>query len=252
MAPRTLILQKKWDDAIRECNLGLKLQPDNPDLLGLRRKASARGIQWAVVRNSKALVFDRSGRSIGSLSVGTLLNVHEIKKVPRDTLAYCTKPAETQSQPAFFVRLADLNVRSGPAADAPPELKDLASKQASLQADLEKLRTRKSSQLNQANPNARELETAKAERKAYWVKVEELKKKFDSASGDSRMKIHDQLRAMRGEDVRVEQRYEKARQQYDTWETAHLAVQEADSDLGAVEAELAKVGDAIARLEASP
>jgi len=251
-AARTLILLKQWDEAVSECDLGLKIQPDNADLQDLRRKASAKGLQWGVVRNSKASVFDHTGRSVGSVPIGTILNVHEIKKAPRDVLAYCTKPADTKLKSAFFVRVSDLNIRSGPAADAPQELLDLASRQVSLKAKLAAAKTAKTGQLNSSNPHSQNLQSAITERKAYWAKVEELKKSFDKATGDGRMKIHDQLRSMRGQDVRVEQAYEQARKQYDAWEAKHPSTQEADSDVVAMETEIAGIEDAIERLEASP
>ena len=240
---RTMILQKKWDDAIAKCQEGLAANPNDKELSELLKKASHKGLKWAVVKTEKTPVYDKTGKQIGYLSMPAILNVHEIKKVPNNTLAYCSKTNKEQTV-TFFVKTSDLNIHDGNIALISQPLKELAVQQVTLEAKLKSLKKEASSKFNPANPYARAMEQAAAERKAYWTKVETLKKSFDSASGDKRMKIHDELRTLRAQNIRIEEQFEKTKHQYEEWEKEHPTLEQND-EIEKTEKKLQEVIDAI-------
>ena len=67
------------------------------------------------------------------------------------------------------------------------------------------------------NPHADAYEQAKLAYDRYWKKANALQAKWESAEGGDRMRYFDELRSLKGEDIRVGKAYERAKANYEAW-----------------------------------
>ncbi len=247
-----LLAGKQFDAALEQAVAGLKRWPRDTDLLALRKTALSGATQWGVVTVPGAVVLNHGGQSIGKLPAGAVVIVQEIRTASQGTYAICSRvwtngPA---FKPPFYVQARELALTPGKPETADPERIRLVSRRAQIRIRIAALRQTQSATINTANPHAKAYEAARTAYNRFRKKAETLNKQFDDATGDERMKLHDQLRQLKLEQVGIEQQYQKARKPYAAWQAGNApAASPSDPRVQEMEKELNQVESALAALQ---
>lgn len=179
--------------------------------------------RWAVVKVPLAGSYDGTGKYQGTLQAGTCLSVLKTAASSAGEVAVCLLPADfAGARSELLVKTADLNIHPGVLEQVDEDRKMLLVREAELEAKLADATEEASDQAVAGNPYAAEYRRIKASYDAFWNRVKDLQKKRDSASSTDRMNYLDQLRGMKGEDVRLGVAYEAAKKKYDAWQRANV------------------------------
>jgi len=238
---------KAWDKVLKDCEAILKEVPDDAQVLEISKLATANGMRWGAVKISNAPAYDTSGKFLKAMPAGTMLDVANVIKTTREELALCSVATGGNSPAAtFLMRCNDLTVNFGDVNKIPEEDQKLFKKEASLDASILTLRAKlAASTIDSQNPFAAEYKDAKQAHEVYWAKVRAVQKKRDNASNsDDKMRYADELRQLKGEDIRLGMALDAAKKKYDQATTSNAANIKSP-ELDAMLSELADVRDRI-------
>lgn len=245
------VAQKVWDKALKECEFLLNITPDDVAVLDIRKLAAVNGMRWAVIKQPNAPAYDTSGKFLKAMQPGTMLDVVNLVKTTREGLALCSALAGDNSPAAtFLMRCQDISIYYGDIKKIADDDRKLFRKEAELAAGIVTLRAKLvASTIDSQNPYAAEYKAAKAAHEAYWAKVRVIQKKRDEArSGDDKMKYADELRQLKGEDIRLGTALETAKKNYDQSATSS-SVNVKSQELDAMETDLATIKERIKSLD---
>jgi hypothetical protein len=100
------------------------------------------------------------------------------------------------------------------------------------------------------NPFGEQYVSTKREYIQYWRTVKHLQDTRDNSGGAKRMEAADELRRLKGEDIRVGNAYQEARKKYAAWNASHQdEIGPIRSEVDSLEAELALVRRALQGIE---
>ncbi|MDD4871648.1 MAG: hypothetical protein PHR77_13910 [Kiritimatiellae bacterium] len=235
---------KAWDKVLNDCEIILKDAPDDIVILELRKLAAANGMRWGVVRSPNASTYDISGKFLKTLAPGTLLEISNLIKTTREEFVLCSVAVGNASPAAtFLMRGHDLTVQIGELSKVSGEQQKLIRREAELAAGIVTLKAKLASSvvIDSQNPFAADYKSAKQAHEEYWEKVRELQKKRDSVSNsDDKMRYSDELRKLKGEDIRLGLAVDLAKKKYD--EAGRNASSTVKSpELDAMESEIASI-----------
>jgi hypothetical protein len=138
-------------------------------------------------------------------------------------------------------------VRAEPALPRDPAR--LRAMEERLAAEIDKLKQ----SVVTRNPFGEAYVSTKREYVQYWQKVKRLQDARDNSGGAERMEAADELRALKGEDIRVGNAYHEAKKKYAAWNASHAAeIGPIRSKVAALEAELALVRGSLKGHEKGP
>ncbi|OGV61385.1 MAG: hypothetical protein A2283_00850 [Lentisphaerae bacterium RIFOXYA12_FULL_48_11] len=238
---------KAWDKILKDCDAILAEVPDDASVLEIRKLAVANGMRWSVVKTQNAPAYDTSGKFLKAMPVGTMLDLANVIKTTREELALCSVASGGNSPAAtFLMRCNDLAVYFGDVNKIPEEDQKLFKKEASLDASIVALRAKlAASSIDSQNPFSAEYKAAKQAHEAYWAKVRAVQQKRDNASNsDDKMRYSDELRQLKGEDIRLGMALETAKKKYDQ-ATTTASANIKSPELDAMISELADVRERI-------
>lgn len=159
----------------------------------------------------------------------------QVKKYSsKDTPANGTPPAANYPIPPLSNDTASHQAR------ATEQRNNLLARQAELTAEIDRIKRKLSATPRAQNPYAQEYASAKAAHSRYWKKVRELQKKRDSAADADHVRYSDELRKMKGEDIRLGLALEAAKKQYVAWNADHTKIS-SNVELHALESELENI-----------
>jgi len=199
---------------------------------------------WAVVRTVDARAYNRAGKYLRAIPPGTLVDVLDIRDTRVGQLIVCKVLYQGAEVNDVVLMAKDLELRPGALASANPKEKDLRVLQAQV---LGQIRDRESDLLEAAsknNPYYAEYKRIQEEYLTFARKAEELTKQRDAATGADKMRIADELRAMKGDDIRLGQTYKAAKQKYQDWKKQNASRASAgtsDPQMAALRAKLAEI-----------
>ncbi len=206
--------------------------------------------RWGIVSEPKATYYTSKGKFIGHLSPGTALNIIKITQTKKGPLAVC-RPFKQPSSDIILINPDRLTVRYNDINSISKDLEQLYVQQAQLTAEITTVKKQKAKELRRDNPHARKYAICKKEYHDYWRKVKELTKKRDTASNKSQMDYADELRLMKGQDIRIANELEAVKSDYDNWNLAHPRLAKNDNEVNKLLTELARIGKIISSMEKS-
>lgn len=205
--------------------------------------------RWAVVMTPRARSYTTKGKYRGRLEAGTLLDVTRTVKNGAEPLLLARVVPSPPGADPIVVRLEDLDIRPGACADASDDEKALRIQRAELLATLQQLKRPSSSSLRRENPYVDEYSKSRKAYREYWTKVNALKEKWDNSAGEEHMQYGEELRKLKGLDIRLGMQLEQAKEKYDQWNQEHPAKTTQDGKIAAINAELTEVRKALKSFE---
>jgi tetratricopeptide (TPR) repeat protein len=250
---RKHVAAKQWDKAVEECDAALALDPENPDVAKLKRIAEARDRRWGCTRTLAKAYDAVSGKAVQELAPGALVEVSGIRNgSPLGELAICKVITDTNDPPILLVRMRDLDTKMGPLSSASEEEKTLRIRRVRLWAEIARLKDELLQSRLKDNPYKKEYDVASAAYNAYWTKVKNLQAKHQASTGDERVRVADEMKRLKGEDIRIGQALETAKKKMNEWQERNAASPIADPKLTALEEELAKLQSQIMSWDGKP
>jgi len=208
------------------------------------KRAGSAG-QWAVVKCARVPVYSEAGKFLHRIDPGTLVDVSEIRQAKTGELAVC-RTVNQANRVLIFTR--ELDLQPGALQEAEREEVQLLVDRAKAAARIQTLREEASRGVRRDNPYAAQYETAQQRYQDFWNRARELQEGRDNSSGAARMKVIDELRRMKGEDVRVGKAYETAKRNYEEWNAQHpQSTPPSTPEIRALENRLAGLNAAIER-----
>ncbi len=178
------------------------------------------GARWGIVTMARTSYYSSKGKFMGHLPPGSLVDIVDIKRNNDDWLALCKSP-ENPAGATVLVSAGHLEIYDGRVTALDRKLKALYVQRAQLKVEIETRRREARTAVRADNPHARIYASARKAHRAYWDKVEDLTAKRDASTGEAQMRYSNELRTMKGDDIRLGQAYESARDQYQAWNAAH-------------------------------
>lgn len=199
-------------------------------------------LKWGVVVAPDTGTYSLSGKYLGRLDPGTLVEITSIKETKAGQVAVCKAPSNGDARAqSVLIRTKNMDICDGALADADENEKRLRVREAQLVHLIATKRNEYVVNLDENNPYTAEYTTVKKEYLAFWRKVKDLTAKRDSATGDRHVYYSDQLRMMKGEDVRLGSAFESIKKKYEEWNITHAKIELIDNGSQELQAELANV-----------
>ena len=110
---------------------------------------------------------------------------------------------------------------------------------ATLIAEIDHLRADQAKARMKDNPFKPAYDAAAASYNAYWAKVKQLQDKHRTATGEARVRLADDLKRMKGEDVRVGKALEDAKKKMTDWQDKNGAAPVTDPRIKSLQDQLA-------------
>jgi len=193
---------------------------------------------WGIVADHEARVYTLEGKFLGRVNAGSLVTILRKAKSGSKQFAVCRSKADPDP---FLMAEEDLHVYAGSFEGASTESLGMCVRYAELAAEKARIEKDIAKTGRTDNPHHPEYKVAKHAYVSYWKKVKELTRLREEADSSDRIRYGDELRELKGEDIRVGQAYEAAKQRYEQWNAAHPA---------AGDPRIRKLQDEIERLEA--
>lgn len=224
-------------------------EPERRDEELREASESAQNVKWGVVKSAGASAFNKSGRFMHKIDPGTLVEISETKKLGKEKLVVCTVHYNGRKIPDVLMRTRDFNIRPGSLSQVSEEEKNLRAREVQLFLKIKERKNRLAAAQVRHNPYTKKYTAAKVAHKKYWEKARELQAKRDSARGADHVRYEDQLRKMKGEDIRLAQDIEEAKKKFDAWKARHARIPDSDPKIAALEAELEDVQSRLYTIE---
>ena len=178
--------------------------------------------EWGVTSAEGARAYSTSGKFIGRLPVGTVMEINDIRQSPKGDLASCTLGNPVAGMPAqVLIKSKDLTTWRGALADVSPQERKLRGDQASLQANIESRVVAIGKGHEQRNPNNAAYQSALSNYRDVYKRSEALKKLRDSTTGVKRQEAANKLKQMKGEGAAVSRKYEAIKIDYEAWKRSN-------------------------------
>ncbi|MDA0577432.1 MAG: hypothetical protein O3B24_04970, partial [Verrucomicrobia bacterium] len=162
-----------------------------------------------------------TGKFLRNITAGAEVAITGVRDSTAGRMAECRVGTLASADDLVLIRSADLNVYPGALDTVSPIQISRYRLYAKLQGELQTVTKEKTSTERRDNPHWNAYQSTKANYDTYWQRVKELTENRDKASDDERMKWGDELRRLKGEDIRIGKAYEAARDQYKAWNAAH-------------------------------
>lgn len=176
---------------------------------------SVDGPNWGLATTHEARSFTDKGKPRARIAAGTALLIFEKKKT---SLGACLRCASTSSPTLrFLVFMDDVMQFGGNPEDIPLPIQNTLVEKATTLADIKKLESDAEKAHRKNNPHYGKYQAAKADYVHYWKKVKSLQAARDSGTGNGHVGAEDELRALKGEDVRIGEAYKSEKTKFDAW-----------------------------------
>ncbi|MBN2301061.1 MAG: hypothetical protein JXN60_00960 [Lentisphaerae bacterium] len=235
---------RDWENARQECTRAIEQDPGNKQCRALMERIKIGDAKWAIVKTPEASAYTIEGKYVRKIPAGTFLEINELKNSRNGTLAVCTLSDDDKNMSDIVVRSRDLHIRFGILSNLSKSERALYLKETQLMTRIDAFKANLLSTGAKNNPHAVEYANIKEEYSRYWKKVEALTEKRDKSSGEDHVKYSDELRKMKGDDIRLGQTFESAKKRYDDWNMLNASSSNS-SELASLQAELDSVVSAL-------
>ncbi|MDA0991807.1 MAG: hypothetical protein O3A51_13795 [Verrucomicrobia bacterium] len=205
--------------------------------------------QWAIINKSETPIYSGTGKFLERIQAGRIVIIESLKDATSGRVAVCTD-WPNPSSPAFVVSIDNLDIQPGSPNDISLRERGLRIDLAKTTAELEALAKAKAKGDDSNNPHAEAYRQAKAEYNDYWVRVKRLTKQRNDNSSTVRERAIDELRQLKGEDIRVGKAYEAARERYQAWQQSQTPTDQSPR-VQELETRLARIRNDLDSIDAS-
>jgi tetratricopeptide (TPR) repeat protein len=221
---RAYAAKKQWDRALAYANRALQEDPGNAEMVKLREQLQIQNARWGVVQSPKANCYNREGKFLKrALPPGTVVEVSETITAQSGTsLEVCMVHYGGKRLGGILLRTPDLLIMEGPLGLVSENERDLRVKYGKVLAAITKEKGELKKRAKQRNPYTTEYRVAREQYVAFAKRAEALTKQRDNSRGNDHMRVADQLRRMKGEGIRLRQRYEAALKKYQGWKQRNV------------------------------
>lgn len=160
--------------------------------------------------------YDMNGLFICELEPNSLAEVVDIITIANEPFAVCNIIYDDMEALNVLVKKSDLNT--------PPDNSALESRNQQLNKRATRLNryTEPNNSLSTPdNPHAAEYKAARETYREFLRKIKQLTAQRDSTTGDERTLYSDELRKLKGEDIRLANDLKTIRRKFDTWNDEH-------------------------------
>jgi hypothetical protein len=207
------------------------------------------GSRWATIKVPDAAAYTMKGKFVGTLKAGAILNILRTTNSAAGEVAVVLPDIPMdEEEKEVLILVKEMNVHPGLLSKVDPRGRELYVREAELQAKLRAMWYELSGKSKTGNPFAAEYLAAKDVYDRYWAKVRDLQAKRDKGDGAARMKYADELRAMKGDDVRVGLAFEAARKKHESWQNPAGKIEITSPEMEAMKKELAGVRDQLRQM----
>jgi hypothetical protein len=234
---------------LKECRLGLEKDPENKELLELRKQAVARGARWGVVKKGQTKIYNKAGKHIATSAPGTLVEIPDRRKTGRRGRLCCNIVSGERAPHPVYIDSRDLDIFEGVLSQVSEAERTLRTRRAVLAVEIIRMEREIARDANRKNPHADQYAAVKKRYDEFWAKVKDLQAKRDAALGEARIKYADQLRELKGEDVILGREMKDIENKFNAWES-HRADVVSSGDVQLQRAELASIDSRLKALEA--
>ena len=180
------------------------------------------GYPWGIVVTN-SFYYDSAMQRIGILAGGTVVARKQSLIKKDGYVAECFYLINRSWQDeTIYLYEADLVMFDVTYQVADKEQRDLLVEYCRTKGMLEELRSKAYKEALRRNPYFEQYKNVVEESKAFTQKTRDAKEEFDTASGDRRSVLADQLRQYQAEEVVIMQRYNALKEPYDTWKTQNI------------------------------
>lgn len=179
---------------------------------------------WAVVTNDGARAYDQAGHPIGALAPGTVLHVVRLGSFSGRGAAWGRTVDQATGSSNLLFATSDLYVRPVDAGGGDAQQAGLRSQLAALVAEESRLRKDLRPLTLVPTPEETAYDTAKAEYLEHQRTAEKLMADLDSSSGAERSAIHERLRQMKYEEIKLRGNLDQAKTALDASPTVSRRV----------------------------
>ncbi|NLF22753.1 MAG: hypothetical protein GX590_06270 [Lentisphaerae bacterium] len=176
---------------------------------------------WGVTLQEAAL-FERDGKRSGiTLPGGVLVEQTGAGTSSRGEVALCRVWRQGAWAGPWLIATADLIRFEGGRGEVDADELDLLLRYGALHARQEARRRELVRQTVDANPHAAPLRQLKQQYDAAAERAKGLTRQRDGAQGTQRMKLGDELRRLKEDEMRMRRQIEALTRQYEAWKQAH-------------------------------
>jgi hypothetical protein len=179
-------------------------------------------VEWGTTIASAASIYDATGKRLGQVPAGTLLEVKQHKESSAGDLLVCTLIVGGKRRPqAVIVRNRDVIVNRGNLAAASERERALRVQYARILAGIATRKQQLKDGAAGSNPQKQQYVDAAREYKQFAERANRLREEYNTSSGPRRMEVADELRRLKHDEVKIVSAYKAAKQQHEEWKQNH-------------------------------
>ncbi|MBL7114489.1 MAG: hypothetical protein ISS35_01875 [Kiritimatiellae bacterium] len=177
---------------------------------------------WGVVTSDSAPAYTQDGNHFMDLSAGTLLTIHDHNRTQSGESVSIGRILGGNGT-IVMIRTSALDEQRGSLSTLSIDERKLRIRRAKLLAALHAQPEEQAAGNGShgSNPHTATYRKARKEYLAFGERVKELTESMNAATGAKRMNFANELRNMKGEDIRLKAAYDAASEQYKAWRNAH-------------------------------
>jgi len=171
---------------------------------------------WGITKFEQTRAYGKDGKAVPSINAGVIMFVDEIVNTKSGEVAM-SRPADQPNAKQVLIRTHDMMIYPGELSEVDQNGKELCIREAVVSGKIEIAKQKLADEAAKKNPYNEEYRKCKAASDAYWEKVNKLQVLRDSATGAAKTKYTDELRQMKGEDIRLAQDLKAIKAKFDDW-----------------------------------
>jgi len=209
-----------------------------------------RDSQWGIVNVPEARTYDTNGRFQGRVPAGTLLSISQVRRADVGDIAVATLRTDSGTLRDVVIRATDIRIRPGAIDRTSARERELNVRLADIEASITARESELEAAFEARNPHADEFHDIRARYAEFWKGIEERQAAHEKATGGERMRLANELRQLKVDDVRFRREFEAVRTRYQEWKQRNQAQLDiaGDATMQRLVRQRRDVEDAIGRL----
>lgn len=179
------------------------------------RDASIPG--WAIVTGKSAKTYDKQGKFLDYVSRGAVVEISEIKDTKAGQVAICALHSKDSATPGLIMLTSDLDLKKGAFINVDGAILNLFIERSALIKDADQIQEQLIIESDAKNPHTPAYRQTARLLKDFSDKVAAMKTQFAASTGADRQALHDAMRPMKTDQLKLEENFAAAKKKYDGW-----------------------------------
>ncbi len=176
-----------------------------------------RDSQWGIANVPEARLYDTNGRFLGRVPTGTLFSISQVRRSDAGDIAVATMRTAAGDLRDVVVRTTDIRIQPGAIDRTTARERELTAQLANVEAAISVRQRELEAAFEARNPHSREYQETRARYAEFWKGIEERQAAHEKATGGERMRLANELRQLKVDDVRFRREFEAVRARYQEW-----------------------------------